>query len=97
MFEIYPVYEYQIAEGAEGIDSDRFAKCLKEKEAPVTGTYTGPYVSGFYDFGSFQNFWCLSFLSYQMQIPKTTNSLHTSFEVKKRRKRGVKISEVNGN
>lgn len=53
MFEIYPVYEYQIAEGAESINSDRFAKCLKEKEAPVTGTYTGVYTNGFYDFSSF--------------------------------------------
>lgn len=54
MFEIYPVYEYQIAEGAEGINSDRFAKCITDKDGDVTGTYTGVYTNGFYDFGSFQ-------------------------------------------
>ena len=54
MFEIYPVYEYQIAEGAEGINSDRFAKCITDKKAPVTGTYVAIYDNGYYNFISFR-------------------------------------------
>ena len=54
MFEIYPVYEYQIAEGAEGIDSYRFAKCITDKKAPVTGTYVAIYDNGYYNFISFR-------------------------------------------
>ena len=53
MFEIYPVYEYQVTSGAEGIDSDRFAKCIADKGGDITGTYIGNYTSGYYDFGSF--------------------------------------------
>lgn len=54
MFEIYPVYEYQVSEGADGINSDKFAKCIVNNKGAVTGTYVGTYASGFYDFGSFR-------------------------------------------
>lgn len=53
MFEIYPVYEYVLTGGTGSLDSDRFAKCIADKGGDVTGTYTGTYDSGFYDFGSF--------------------------------------------
>lgn len=54
MFEIYPVYEYALTGGSGSLDSDTFAKCLRDKNASVTGTYTGTYDNGYYDFGSFQ-------------------------------------------
>lgn len=54
MFEIYPVYEYQVSEGADGINSDKFAKCIANNKGAVTGTYVGNYTNGYYDFGSFR-------------------------------------------
>ena len=53
MFEIYPVYEYELTEGSGFLDSDKFAKCLEDNRAPVTGTYVAVYDSGYYDFISF--------------------------------------------
>lgn len=54
MFEIYPVYEYELTEGSGSLDSDKFAKCVADNHGAVTGTYTGIYDNGYYDFGSFR-------------------------------------------
>lgn len=53
-FEIYPVYEYALTGGSGSLDSDTFAKCLRDKDAPVTGTYVGTYADGYYNFTGFR-------------------------------------------